>query len=104
MPAPRMTPTPDRKTCQRPSVRRSEPATSGRLPGGDAPDEIDHVHAPGLLEEARGRRRALARPAIDDDRTIGDLRHTLPKVLERDVHALGDRVSPPLVFAAHVDE
>src|SRR4029453_12314689 len=96
-----MTPTPDRVTWKSPSVRRS---TSGRLPGLHTPHEIDHVHAAGLLEEARGRRRALACPAIDDDRARRDLRQTFTKMFERDVHAPGDRLPPPLAFVPHVDQ
>src|SRR5262245_18479555 len=99
-----MTPMPDRDTCQRLNVRRSEPGTSGCLPGGDTPDEIDHVHPAGLLEKTRGRRRALAGPAIDNDWALRDLRQALRELLERDVHAPRDRVPPPLVFIAYVDE
>src|SRR5512132_4142012 len=75
---------------------RSVPATSGRLPGRDASDEIEHVHAAGLLQEARGRRRALSRPAVDDDRAVRDLREMLAEMLERNVHAPGDPLPPPL--------
>src|SRR5262245_22841052 len=99
-----MTPMPDRETCQRLSVRRSEPGTSGCLPGGDTPDEIDHVHPAGLLEKTRGRRRALAGPAIDDDRALRDLRQAFTQLLERDAHTSRNRVPPPLVFIAYVDE
>src|SRR6266849_5594764 len=121
-----MTPTPESETCQRLSVRRSvtvsgrvEAGVTGRtshsylaqraviarrLPSRDAADEVHHVHPSRLLEQARCRGRALARPAVNDDWPLGDLGESFTQVLERDVDAAPNRLPPPFRLGAYVDQ
>src|SRR6266508_1780106 len=121
-----MTPTPESETCQRLSVRRSVTVSgrvearvtrrtrhsylpqraviARRLPSRDAADEVHHVHPSRLLEQARCCRRALARPAVDNDGPLGDLGESFTQVLERDVDAAPNRLPPPFRLGAYVDQ